>query len=1317
MKTTKIVILLVLGMLVFRSYGQPLLTLTDTTSVLPIAHQAEFFEDTSTTLTIENISKTDRRIDWQSIGTHFRSFGITESAFWIRFQLSNESEQTQWIFEHQWPNVHHVQLYWSDGVSEGFSALQGGHFLEGGGDAIKHRRVLFDLNIPTQTTRTYYLRIKSNASIKAIYNLYHPNHFYKKDRSDFFRLGLFFGTLAILAFGNVLLFSYFREPSQLWLAGFIGFSALVYGTFEGLMTLIFPQIGYLINTYLFVPSLCLAVIALLQYSRDIVTKKHSQTFAKFSRALQLGLIILAMLSFVNYSLALKLFIVLFFLTLMALTYGGVKLVIKGFYLARYYSLGIFTFFIAGIVHIALSFTSFKFHAFAADILRFALVLMCFFFSFAFVDAVKWVKKTSTKMNEALADSEQRFKAIFDQSFQMTTLISPKGVILDVNQPAQDFDGLSKDDIVGKYLWDIGDIKQHEATRNRIQQEMSRAGKGEQRRFEMAFRGLDGAKHWLDISLKPYLNTKGGMEFVIGEARDITENKHIELMLGEIAKGVSASSGTQFLNTMVHQLAKLFDAECVWIGRFVPHDHEVEVISSTSDTFDASPRYSLYNSPCEKLIEQSVFKVPFCCSQHFPSFVLSKKQTFESYVAAAIKDDSEQNIGLIAVTTQRAIVNEEKVSEILQIFTSRVAAELSRIEVNQSLITTKERLSAHLENTPLAVIELDQNLVVTEWNNAAFHVYGYDRNEAIGKSIQQLIFPAEGHMDLDELQLMFYSSSENRYTRLMNMTKDGTPLVCDWYKTQLHDEHGQLMGVAALIADVSIEQRALLELKKRDKDQQEILNSLTDGVITIDGEGEMLNVNRATLSLFNYAESELLGENVTMLMPKEMVEPHKRSMKRYYETGESNIIGIGRDLHGKKKDQSLFPVRVSIAEISEPEQGDIRFVIFLHDLTLVQQQEEQIRRSQKMDALGKLTGGIAHDFNNLIGIILGYAEFLSFEAEPGSELANYAAEIMKAGERGASLTKRLLSFSKAQSAASATLNINEVINDEKEMLEKTITPRIRLELDLEPELWLTNLDPSDLEDALLNMSINASHAIEGTGEIVFQTRNETFDTFYAMAMNIEAGDYVMLSVSDTGKGMESDTIERIFEPFYSTKGELGTGLGLSQVYGFVERSNGAIKVYSKVGRGTSFKMFFPRCTEATHSTRCIVEEDIDNKSLYGEGAILVVDDEVALLQVVKASLEQHGYEVYTAERGETALKILDQHPIDLVVSDVIMPEMDGYELASKIRASYPNIKLQLASGFTDDRQQSHEDEQLTKSLLKKPYQMKHLLVRVKELLKS
>ena len=386
-----------------------------------------------------------------------------------------------------------------------------------------------------------------------------------------------------------------------------------------------------------------------------------------------------------------------------------------------------------------------------------------------------------------------------------------------------------------------------------------------------------------------------------------------------------------------------------------------------------------------------------------------------------------------------------------------------------------------------------------------------------------------------------------------------------------------------------------------------------------------------------------------------------------------------------------------------------------DITKKRQAEEQSSRVQKMDALGKLTGGIAHDYNNLLGIILGYAELLESTLSDRPKLAKYARSIIHASERGSRLTTKLMDFSRQKVSTADSTDINSILLNDQHMLEKTLTARIGLELKLAENLWPVWLDDSELEDAILNMSINAMHAIEGNGQLIIETSNHAIDKHEAQALGLTPGDYVLLSITDTGHGMDANTKEKIFDPFFSTKGEKGTGLGLSQVYGFIERSKSTINIYSEPGHGTRLELYFPRNHESSYKEQSVEKNIFSDTDYSGTETILVVDDEPEILSLSYEILTPHGFNIILAENALKALEILENETVDLLLSDIIMPEMDGYQLAAIVNEKYPEIIIQLLSGFAYDKHANLVDDNLQKNLLPKPFSSMALLQRVKLLL--
>ncbi len=378
---------------------------------------------------------------------------------------------------------------------------------------------------------------------------------------------------------------------------------------------------------------------------------------------------------------------------------------------------------------------------------------------------------------------------------------------------------------------------------------------------------------------------------------------------------------------------------------------------------------------------------------------------------------------------------------------------------------------------------------------------------------------------------------------------------------------------------------------------------------------------------------------------------------------------------------------------------------------------KLQLSQKMEALGKLTGGISHEYNNMLGIISGYSELIKQTVTDDPKLTNYANEIQHAGRRAAKLTSKLLACSQEKSANANANDINMLLRRQHDMLQKTLTIRISLLYKLQEDLWQVWLDGSDMEDAILNLCINAMHAMNEHGKLTIETKNESIDQKKATALNITPGKYVLLSFTDTGCGFDEKIKEKIFDPFFTTKGEHGTGLGLSIVYSFVRNNGGGVDVDSIEGEGTQFRFYFPRHCDALVAVGS--KKQAPYKIAFKEKEkekenILLVDDEPSLLAVTSKILSVNGYNVFCAQDASGALKILKRESINILISDVIMANVDGYQLASIVKEKYPHIKIQIVSGFAGSHNVDMIDASLQKNALQKPVTNKDLLNRIREL---
>ena len=511
--------------------------------------------------------------------------------------------------------------------------------------------------------------------------------------------------------------------------------------------------------------------------------------------------------------------------------------------------------------------------------------------------------------------------------------------------------------------------------------------------------------------------------------------------------------------------------------------------------------------------------------------------------------------------------------------------------------------------------------------------------------------------------------------------------------------------------------ALMETEQAEERLRTAFESMTNGLIFIDDKGRIEGFNPAAESMFGYRADEVIGQNVSILMPDEHALQHDGYMQAYHATGKAKVIGTGRELTAKQKSGEIFPIHLGVSEMNV--RVTKRFVGSVSDLSAQKSLENQLRRSQKMEAIGQLTGGIAHDFNNLLGIIIGNLDLARRKLEEDSELFRQVDKAITAANRGATLTRRLLSFSRKTSEDLEATDINEVVSDLRELISRSITTDIDIRLNLADGLWPANINKGDFEDAMINLAINARDAMPDGGTLTIETRNMYVDkTPNPAFQKLAHGPYVEVAVTDTGTGMPPEVAERIFEPFFSTKDTgKGTGLGLSMVYGFVQRCSGAVSVYSELGEGTAFRIYLPRAKGDVENNAADDDAMQDAELVGGTESILIVDDEPDLAEIAEAVLSELGYTTRIAYSGADALALFNGgQKIDMLLTDVIMPGgINGFQLAAQVVGMRPEVKVLLVSGFTGGFKHDGDAAANEHTLLRKPYNGRELALEVRRVL--
>jgi PAS domain S-box-containing protein len=548
--------------------------------------------------------------------------------------------------------------------------------------------------------------------------------------------------------------------------------------------------------------------------------------------------------------------------------------------------------------------------------------------------------------------------------------------------------------------------------------------------------------------------------------------------------------------------------------------------------------------------------------------------------------------------------------------------------------------------------------------------------------------------------------------LEGMRKDGTRLWLDVTVTKVI-QNGKMIGAQSTIRDITERKLAVEALRQNEARYSGLLEAAPDAIVVVNRSGQIVLTNTRTDKMFGYTRAELTGQLIEFLIPARFHESHVVHRSRYFASPTFRELRH-QEIFGQRKDGSEFPVEITLSHLDV--EGETLVTAIVRDISDRLQLEAQLHQAQKMDAIGRLSGGIAHDFNNILTVILGYCDNLLKDFSLAHPQRTQLDEIKKAGERAAALTRQLLAFSRTQSLRPRVLDLNEVVTRMGTLLARLIGEDIEFATVLSPSLWRVSVDPSQIERVIMNLAVNARDAMPHGGKVTIETANvELGQETVRESSGMSPGAYVMLAVSDIGEGMDPETQARIFEPFFTTK-ELGkgTGLGLATVYGIIKQSGGFIWVYSEVGKGTTLKIYLPRVSDNVESEPL---SPAPVKATKGSETILVVEDDAAVRILTCGHLKAGGYHVLEAASGPDAIEIARRHKgqIHLLLTDVVMPKMNGPELAAELAVYCPETKVLYVSGYTADAATHHGLLDAGLAFLEKPFMQDALLGKIREIL--
>jgi PAS domain S-box-containing protein len=844
-----------------------------------------------------------------------------------------------------------------------------------------------------------------------------------------------------------------------------------------------------------------------------------------------------------------------------------------------------------------------------------------------------------KSQEALRESEERYRAIHDASFG-GIVIHDQGIILDCNRGLSDLTGYSREELIGMDGLRLIAPDWRDVVRQHIQQ-----------RFEQAYdvEGLrkDGTIYPLYIrgTTIPY---KGRMVRVT-EFRDITERKNAEQALRESEAAVRKK--LQIIlepegNIGTLELADIIDAPA--LQTMMEHFNRItKLVFAIVDNRGQVLVSAGWQDICTKFHRVHPVTLKNCNESDTLLTNGVPEGTFKAY-------HCNNNLWDIATPI---VIGDKRVGNVF-----------------------------------LGQFFYDNDIIDYELFRSQAKKYGFDEKEYLA-ALDRV--PRLSH-DTAEATMAFYSSLSKMISSLSYST-------------------------IKLARTLSQKDSALHQLDESKAFQASLLEAIPIPVFYKDIDGRYLGCNKAFEDFYGQSKELLIGKGVFDMYPPELAKIyHAKDAELLAKQGSQVYESMIQDTHGTR--HNVIFHKASLINSQGVNIGLIGAIIDITERKRAEEEkdklESQLQQAQKLESVALLAGGVAHDFNNMLGVIIGHAEMAMHKVHPDQPLLADLKKIHNAAERSAEITRQLLTFARKQNVAPKVLDLNKTTEGMLKMLRRLIGENIILSWKPGVNLWPVKVDPSQIDQILANLCVNARDAIAGVGQITVETKNSTFDKdYYAIHADIIPGEYVRLTVSDSGCGMEKQTLAHIFEPFFTTKGiGVGTGLGLATVYGAVKQNNGYINVYSEPGQGTTFTVYLPKYLGYTGQSRV---EDTTRPAVRGHETILLVEDELTILEMTQIMLQQLGYTVLAASTPSKAIKLASESigEIHLLLTDIIMPEMNGRNLSERLLASKPGMASLFMSGYTADiiAHQGVLDEGV--NFIQKPFSQKELASKVRAALDS
>ncbi len=874
--------------------------------------------------------------------------------------------------------------------------------------------------------------------------------------------------------------------------------------------------------------------------------------------------------------------------------------------------------------------------------------------------------------EAHKASEAELRALFAAMTDVILVLDAKGRYLKIAPTDPSNLYRQPDNLLGKKLRDVFPKEQADFFLKHIRRALD---EGRMRRVEYSLQ-IDNKEIWFDGSVSPM-----SKDSVIWIGRDITERKQAEQLIRLQATALQSAAHAIVITDNQGAITWVNPAFTTLTGYTLEEVSGRNVRILNSGMHDRAFFKTLWDT----ILSGQVWRGETINRRKDGSLY------FEEQSITPVMSDAGEIINFIAIKQD---ITEHK-------------------RADEALRDSEERYRLLFESNPHPMWVYDlETLRFLAVNKSAVRHYGYSREEFLAMVIKDIRPPEDIPLLLENVSRVRDGLDVAGVWR--HLKKDGS--IIDVEITTHELIFVGRRAEVVLVNDVTERKKAEEALKEAEEKYRSIFENAVEGIFQSTPEGRFISANPALVRILGYESPEELITDRTNIATQHYVNPAFRDELERMLAEQGIVVGFECEVF--RKDGIKIWVEENIRAIRDESGALLYYEGSIEDMTERKMLEEQLRQSQKLEAIGQLAGGIAHDFNNLLTAINGYSDLVLRRLQAADPLRHNVEEIKKAGERAAALTRHLLAFSRKQVLQPVAIDLNTIVSDMEKMLRRLIGEDVELRTVLASELGTIKADPGQIEQVILNLAVNARDAMPQGGKLTIETENVYIDEEYATHhVAVKPGHYVMLAVSDTGTGIDEKTRAHIFEPFFTTK-EVGkgTGLGLSTVYGIVKQSGGNIWVYSEVGQGTTFKVYLPRVAGGAQEYRRSVAP---KEALQGKETILLAEDDEMVRNLVLEVLRHYGYQVLEASNGGAALLICERHKgqVHLLITDVVMPEMSGRELAVRLSQLRPDMKVLFMSGYTDNAIVDQGVLAEGTPFIQKPFAPDALAHKVKEVLEQ